>query len=136
MYSAAGNIWYFIIKSKILQTFVIKKKLLHKKASGAKIMQILKKNTWTFVMGQKLIVYWKAKKNAILIQTVMVLCFPVELVHRGDNITREWKYARQKHWLQSQQKTGVFISIAMKVNFEFLKRAPLISQLNQKFWQK
>ena len=31
-------------------------------------------NTVTFVMGQKLIVYWKAKKNAILIQTVMVLC--------------------------------------------------------------
>ena len=113
---------YLILKSEILQTFVIKKKLLHNQAKSARITIARIQNTITFVMGQKLTVYWKVKKNAILIQTVLVLCTEVTGM---DHISREWLYAGQRHWLQRtrREKNIVFISSAMKVNFESLKRA-------------
>ena len=112
---------YLILKSEILQTFVIKKKLLHNQAKSARITITRIQDTLTFVMGQKLTVYWKVKRNAILIQTVLVLCTEVTGL---DQCTRECMYAGQRHWLQrTSEKNIVFISSAMKVNFESLKSA-------------
>ena len=78
-----------MVFSELLQVLVMTMKLFLRKERSVTPPQAGR----TFVMGQKLIVYQKAKRNATLIKTVMALC----TIRDGQLIVKEYKYALARH---------------------------------------
>ena len=78
-----------MVFSELLQVLVMMMKLFLRKERSVTPLQAGR----TFVMGQKLIVYQKAKRNVTLIKTVMVLC----TIRDGQLIVKEYKYALARH---------------------------------------